>query len=262
MLLPANNVASTGSPSGCSSAVACGEGQAAALSRRPRRAFTLVELLVAVSIVGALGALLLPAVQKAREAGRRTQCTNNLRQIALAIQMYANQDVRAGQFPRTRFDIANPGNVTAYTQWKSPNSFAPTKDDATEPPDANDVYPRPNDDEDGGTITFSFLAPVELRSVRLIDLDAGDGTTVVTLTDGAQRQRTFRVPGNWTGDLLLAQPGHGTLDLTTLAPQVGFGSTATASEAPGFEPAGVVRLAVRLVGSGGLDDLSLCRSAP
>lgn len=56
--------------------------------RRPLQGFTLVELLVVIAIIGILIALLLPAVQAAREAARRAQCTNNLRQLALAMLNY------------------------------------------------------------------------------------------------------------------------------------------------------------------------------
>jgi prepilin-type processing-associated H-X9-DG protein/prepilin-type N-terminal cleavage/methylation domain-containing protein len=70
-----------------------------------RSAFTLVELLVVIAIIGALVAILLPAMQAARASARRTHCASNMRQIGLAIHQYAN--VHRGAFPLTAHDHDN-----------------------------------------------------------------------------------------------------------------------------------------------------------
>jgi type II secretory pathway pseudopilin PulG len=75
-----------------------------------RRAFTLVETLVIVAIIGLLAAVLLPAIQASREASRRTTCANNLRQIGIALNAY---HAAHRQFPVGCVEWRAPGNPTA-----------------------------------------------------------------------------------------------------------------------------------------------------
>jgi prepilin-type N-terminal cleavage/methylation domain-containing protein/prepilin-type processing-associated H-X9-DG protein len=69
---------------------------------RSKAGFTLVELLVVIAIIGILVAMLLPAIQAARETARRAQCTNNLKQLTLAMQNFAS--TKKGEFP-----VGSPG---------------------------------------------------------------------------------------------------------------------------------------------------------
>ena len=93
---------------------------------RIRRGFTLIELLVVIAIIAILVALLLPAVQQAREAARRTQCKNNLKQIGLALHNYL--DVHSVFPPSIVSDIST--NDTSGGQWSVHARILPYIEDA------------------------------------------------------------------------------------------------------------------------------------
>ncbi|MEM7456817.1 MAG: DUF1559 domain-containing protein, partial [Planctomycetota bacterium] len=115
------------------------------MKRRRIHGFTLVELLVVIAIIGILIGMLLPAVQSVREAGRRTTCLNNMRQLALAAQTFHS---KMGVFP--------PGMNGRGDGWFISRSNRP-------------VTPRPSDSLDGLEIGWPVYLLPHLEQEGLYD---------------------------------------------------------------------------------------------
>jgi len=144
------------------------------LSFSPRRAFTLVELLVVIAIIGVLVALLLPAVQSAREAARRSTCQNNQKQIGIALHNYHDTFL---YFP--------PGNITlgaccatpSFTSWTI--SILPFLEQSN----LSEKYVASNHNEDAANqfVRTQYLkvyeCPSELKLKQMLVPESGPGGT-------------------------------------------------------------------------------------
>jgi prepilin-type N-terminal cleavage/methylation domain-containing protein/prepilin-type processing-associated H-X9-DG protein len=136
--------------------------------RTRMRGFTLIELLVVIAIIAVLIALLLPAVQAAREAARRAQCTNNLKQIGLAMHNYHTANNTFPPGASASFNSINPANggspCISWNGWSAQALLLPYLEQTTIYNAANFYFDPINDPQSINTTAFftkinSFLCP-------------------------------------------------------------------------------------------------------
>jgi prepilin-type N-terminal cleavage/methylation domain-containing protein/prepilin-type processing-associated H-X9-DG protein len=135
--------------------------------QRTRHAFTLVELLVVIAIIGVLVALLLPAIQAARAAARRTQCISNMKQVGLAIHQYA--DVHKGRWPMLAYHNADQDKSKTEQQKSWIATIAPYMESVDEIRLCPEDRPRMENDEEVQNVVTSYAMNGYLREADIVN---------------------------------------------------------------------------------------------
>lgn len=203
------------------------------VARRYRqRGFTLIELLVVIAIIAILIALLLPAVQQAREAARRTQCKNNLKQIGLALHNYL--DVYSRFPPSFVADGDGTNNPTGGGEWSAHARILPFLEQSN-------LY-------DQADLSFSYGSPVNagIAHMRVATYLCPSEANDRTRTDSSGNPEHYPVSygvnaGTWmVWDITTRQPGNGAFSVNrTFSPRDftdGMSNTLSTSEVKAFTP--------------------------
>jgi len=157
------------------------------MTLRRRSGFTLIELLVVIAIIGILIALLLPAVQAARESGRRTQCTNNLKQIGIALQNYHDIYKKFPFGKGASYGATVPG-APVYARWSAHAMLLPELEQKPLYDSINFSFP-PETPGMGGAVPFMLPYSSPVNSVPSRTQVPG----FLCPSDG------FYDPGGWPG---------------------------------------------------------------
>jgi len=165
-----------------------------------KRAFTLIELLVVIAIIAVLIGLLLPAVQKVREAAARMQCQNNLKQIGLAIHNYASANSSAMPF-ELYYRGADPTGVTWYPFYFTLLPYI----------EQNNIYTRANGSGAGwgngnaSTVIKTYICPSDPSpNAGLANVGGGNGWAV---TSYAPNYYMWSTSNNWDSVNQAAEDG-------------------------------------------------------
>jgi prepilin-type N-terminal cleavage/methylation domain-containing protein len=170
-----------------------------------RRAFTIVELLVVIAIIGILVSILLPAVQQARESARMTQCKNNLKQIGLAVDLFANTNK---SYPPARYqprpgdppDLSCGGKETTWLVRIMPYLEQQSLRDRW---DVSQPYPS-HPDEIRGERPNPYYCPTRRGAPEKTGMGLGGGTMVTYIQLPCGCSITVVVPG---GKLIIGAVG-------------------------------------------------------